>query len=125
MPQITVEYSQEVTEAFDRRAFALALHPMASALIDSAVSSFKTRFYAIDDAVLGDGAPSHAMVHVDFRLLSGRPEALKLQLGKAVLALARDHIRPVPGLDIQLTVEVRDLDRPNYHKAVLAIPPAT
>lgn len=120
MPQITVEYSQVVAAAFDRRAFALALHPMASALIGSEVASFKTRFYPIEEGVIGDGDAGHAMVHVDFRLLSGRPPEVKQALGTAVLELARAHLRAVAGLDIQVTVEVRDLDRPHYHKAVVA-----
>lgn len=119
MPQITVEYSQVVAASFDRRAFALALHPMAAELIGSALASFKTRFYAIDEAVIGDGDPAHAMVHVDFRLLSGRPPELKQRLGAAVLDLARAHVRAVAGVDIQVTVEVRDLDRPHYHKLVV------
>lgn len=120
MPQITVEYSQVVQEAFDRRAFALALHPMAAELIGSKLDSFKTRFYAIEEAVIGGGEPCHAMVHIDFRLLSGRPPELKQRLGAAVLELARAHVRAVPGMDIQVTVEVRDLDRPHYHKLVVA-----
>lgn len=120
MPQITVEYSQVVAAAFDRRTFALALHPMASELIGSAVASFKTRFYAIEEAVIGDGDAAHAMIHVDFRLLSGRPPELKQRLGTAVLELARAHLTVVPGVDIQLTVEVRDLDRPHYHKVEIA-----
>ncbi len=119
MPQITVEYSQAVAESFDRRAFALALHPMAAEMIGSKLASFKTRFYAVEEAVVGDGAPAHAMVHVDFRLLSGRDHATKQALGRAVLALAERFVRPAAGLDIQVTVEVRDLDRGNYHKIVV------
>lgn len=119
MPQITVEYSQVVADCFDRRAFALALHALAPEMIGSAQSSFKTRFYAIDEAVIGDGDASHAMIHVDFSLLSGRPPELKQRLGIAVLELARSHLRAVPEMDIQVTVEVRDLDRPHYHKAVV------
>lgn len=119
MPQITVEFSQVLSQSFDRRAFALALHPMAAELIGSALPSFKTRFTAIDEGVIGDGDDRHAMVHVDFRLLSGRPAELKRRLGTAVLELARAHVTPVAGLDIQVTVEVRDLDRAHYHKVVI------
>lgn len=119
MPHITVEYSQMLADCFDRRAFALALHPRASEIVGSDVSSFKTRFYALDDTVVGNGDTSHAMVHVDFRLLAGRPTDLKQYLGREVLTMARDYIHPQPGLDVQVTVEVRDLDRPNYHKVVL------
>jgi|AGTN01.3.fsa_nt_gi 5-carboxymethyl-2-hydroxymuconate isomerase len=121
MPQIIVEFSQAVAGHFDRRAFALALHPMAAALIGSDPASFKTRFYAIDEAVIGDGDPAHAMVHVDFRLLSGRPPDLKRRLGEAVLDLACRHVRASAGTDVQITVEIRDLDRPHYHKAVVAV----
>lgn len=120
MPQITVEFSQAVAAAFDGRAFALALHRMAAPLIDSALNSFKTRLYPIADGVIGDGDARHAMLHVDFRLLSGRPPELKRHLGEAVLALAQSHLTAMPGLDIQVTVEVRDLDRPHYHKAVVS-----
>lgn len=119
MPQITVEYSQVLTNSFDRRAFALALHPMAAGMIGSELGSFKTRFYPIDEAVIGDGGSAHAMVHVDFRLLSGRTPELKKQLGEVVLELARSHIGTVAGTDIQITVEIRDLDRPHYHKTVV------
>lgn len=119
MPQITVEYSQALATAFERHAFAQALHPMASELIGSPVSSFKTRFVVLTDTVIGDGTDHHAMIHVDFRLLSGRPLELKQALGREVLDLARSHIVAIPGMDIQVTVEIRDLDRPNYHKVVI------
>ena len=119
MPQITVEYSQALAETFDRRAFAAELHPLAAELIGSKLASFKTRFYAIEEAFIGDGAAHHAMVHVDFRLLSGRHAETKQALGRAVLDLAERFVRPVAGLDIQVTVEVRDLDRPHYHKVVV------
>jgi 5-carboxymethyl-2-hydroxymuconate isomerase len=120
MPQITVEYSAALADSFDRRAFALALHPLAAELIGSQLASFKTRFTALAETVIGDGDARHAMVHVDFRLLSGRETLVKQTLGRMVLALAEQHVRPVAGMDIQVTVEVRDLDRPHYHKAVVA-----
>jgi 5-carboxymethyl-2-hydroxymuconate isomerase len=119
MPQITVEYSRVLAESFDRRAFAGALHPMAAELIGSKLASFKTRFTAIEEAFIGDGDAAHAMVHVDFRLLSGRDAQVKQALGRAVLELAERFVRPVEGVDIQVTVEVRDLDRPHYHKVVV------
>lgn len=119
MPQITVEYSAALMDSFDRHAFALALHPMAAEMIGSKLGSFKTRFYVMDDVIIGDGDPAHAMIHVDFRLLSGREAVVKQALGRAVLELTQAHLRRVADLDIQVTVEVRDLDRPHYHKTVI------
>ena len=118
MPQITVEYSAEVSEAFDRRAFALALHEAVSPLVSSDVAAFKTRFRQIEECVIGDGSPA-AMIHVRIGLLSGRTAELKQEVGRVSIGIARDHLKPVDGLTTQLTLEVYDLDREPYQKLVL------
>jgi 5-carboxymethyl-2-hydroxymuconate isomerase len=118
MPQITVEYSAEVSEAFDRHAFALALHQAVSPLVDSDVAAFKTRFRQIEECVIGDGSPA-AMIHVRIGLLSGRPAELKQEVGRVGIGIARDHLKPVDGLTTQLTLEVHDMDREQYQKLVL------
>ena len=120
MPQITVEYSAELTDAFDRRGFALALHPPAADLLGSPLDDFKTRFYVSGESVIGKGCGSNAMIHVDFAVLSGRTPETKRELGRVALETAGRHLAPLPGLTVQVTVEVRDLDRVNYHKRVMA-----
>ncbi|MFI6099343.1 5-carboxymethyl-2-hydroxymuconate Delta-isomerase [Lentzea sp. NPDC051213] len=117
MPQITVEYSAEVREAFDRRAFALALHQALSPLVDAEVAAFKTRFRQIEESVIGDGSPA-AMVHIRIGLLSGRAAELKQEAGRTGIELAQQHFKPVDGLTTQLTLEVYDLDREQYQKRV-------
>lgn len=119
MPQISVEYSIALTDAFDRRGFALALHPIAAEMIGSALPDFKTRFRAIADAVIGTGEATEAMVHVDLAILPGRDAELKARLGDVTLAILCDHIRPGTGLNTQVTVEVRDIA--TYRKRVLAL----
>ncbi|WP_344164080.1 hypothetical protein [Kribbella yunnanensis] len=114
MPQITVEYSESLADAFDRRGFALAFHPAAADLIGSSVPGFKTRFVKLDDAVIGAGDAAEAMIHVGIALLPGRDAALKDRLGELTLATVADHLKPTPDLNTQLTVEIRDLA--TYHK---------
>ncbi|MGW6928758.1 5-carboxymethyl-2-hydroxymuconate Delta-isomerase [Lentzea sp. NPDC054927] len=118
MPQITVEYSAEVSEAFDRRAFALALHQTLSPLVSSDVAAFKTRLRQIEESVIGDGSPA-AMIHIRIGLLAGRSVELKQEVGKAAIGLAREHLKPVEGLTVQVTLEVYDLDREQYQKVVV------
>lgn len=122
MPQITVEYSAELSESFDRRAFAVALHRTLSPLVDSDVAAFKTRFRQIEESVIGDGSPA-AMIHVRIGLLSGRPVELKQEVGRVGIGIAREHLEPVEGLPTQLptqlTLEVHDMDREQYQKLVL------
>jgi 5-carboxymethyl-2-hydroxymuconate isomerase len=117
MPQIRVEYSESLSDAFDRRGFALALHPAAAEVIGSTVPAFKTRFRTTGETVIGDGNPGEAMIHLEVALLPGRDAETKARLGELVLALLADHLKPSPDLNIQLTVEIRDLA--NYHKRVL------
>jgi 5-carboxymethyl-2-hydroxymuconate isomerase len=119
MPQITVEYSAALDDVFARRDFALALHPAAAAIIDSDLDNFKTRFYRVDEAVIGDGADTKAMVHLDLAILPGRDDDTKRQLGTTALDLVCRNLTAPAGLMVQVTVEVRDQDGPNYHKRVL------
>ncbi|WP_344861142.1 5-carboxymethyl-2-hydroxymuconate Delta-isomerase [Planomonospora alba] len=118
MPQITIEYSASLAEAFDRRGFALALHPAAAELIGSALPDFKTRFRPVTEAVIGSGADTEAMIHVDLAILPGRAPEVKARLGDLTLAMLCEHLKPGTGLNIQVTVEVRDIE--SYHKRVLA-----
>jgi 5-carboxymethyl-2-hydroxymuconate isomerase len=118
MPQITVEYSAEVSEAFDRRALALALHETLAPLASVDVAGFKTRLRQIEESVIGDGSPA-AMIHVRIGLLAGRPVELKQQIGKAAIEVAREHLKPVEGLQVQISLEVYDMDREQYQKVVV------
>lgn len=119
MPQITVEYSAQLAERFDRRAFALALHAEASELIDSPLGSFKTRFYRLDEVVIGAGAETDVMVHVDLAILPGRSREAKQKLGQTALDLLVRHLGDPGGLSTQASAEVRELEGAHYHKQVL------
>ncbi|WBQ04429.1 5-carboxymethyl-2-hydroxymuconate Delta-isomerase [Kribbella sp. CA-293567] len=109
MPHITVEYSESLSGAFDRRAFALALHRAAAELIDSAIPGFKTRFRPIDEGVIADGGDGEAMIHVELAILPGRDQDTKSRLGDLTLATLGEYLDPAAGSNTQLTVEVRDL----------------
>ncbi|MFI6539846.1 5-carboxymethyl-2-hydroxymuconate Delta-isomerase [Nonomuraea sp. NPDC050547] len=117
MPQVTVEYSAVLREAFDRRAFALALHEQGAAVVGGRVEAFKSRFYRIDDAVIADGDAREAMVHAQVAILPGRAEEVRRRLGQVAVELLARWVRPVTGVRVQLTVEVRELEV--YQKVVL------
>ncbi|MGP3943866.1 MULTISPECIES: 5-carboxymethyl-2-hydroxymuconate Delta-isomerase [Streptomyces] len=116
MPHIVVEYSDTLTDAFDRPGFGAALHPVVAKTVDTAVAGCKTRFRRIEEAHLADGAPDLAMIHIEVSILSGRDTGTKRELSAAVLEVARAHVSPVPGLTVQTTVDIRDLDRDCYEK---------
>jgi 5-carboxymethyl-2-hydroxymuconate isomerase len=118
MPHISVEYSETLAAAFDRRGFALTLHPAAAELIGSALPDFKTRFRSIGEAVIGGGDAGEAMIHVQVAILPGRDPETRARLGELTLATLCDHLKPGTGLNTQITVEVRDIA--SYSKRVVA-----
>ncbi|MFI6943127.1 5-carboxymethyl-2-hydroxymuconate Delta-isomerase [Streptomyces sp. NPDC050418] len=114
MPQITVDHPADLTGSFDRRGFALALHPLVVELADARLAACKTRFRTTEENVIGDeGAPG--VLHIEIALLAGRTEETKKRLAEAAAALAGKYAEntPVAG---HVSVEVRDLDG-SYSKA--------
>ncbi|WP_327119248.1 isomerase [Streptomyces sp. NBC_01341] len=115
MPQITVDYSAELDDGFDRRGFALALHPMVAETVTTKIPSCKTRFRRVEESVVGDAPAGDAIVHVEVALLAGRTPELKERLAEAILGLLAGHLKPADGLVVHTSAETRDLD-PSYAK---------
>jgi 5-carboxymethyl-2-hydroxymuconate isomerase len=118
MPHITVDYSDALTETFDRRGFGLALHPLVARTIEGTVAGCKTRFRRVDEYVIADGADDIAMVHIEVALMQGRTPDVKAELSRAVLDLVRDHIKPTPGFALHTSVDISDLARGCYSSHV-------
>ncbi|MEU7579190.1 isomerase [Streptomyces sp. NPDC041068] len=117
MPQITVDYSERLADAFDRKGFALALHPLLVDLADATPTACKTRFVRTEETVVGEGAGDDGVVHVMIGLLPGRSDETKAQVTTAALDLVRQYVKAADGLTLHASAEIRDLDA-SYRKAV-------
>ena len=115
MPQITVDYSGQLADGFDRPAFARALHAAAVEIAAAKPEACKTQFRPSENTAVGDDTAGHAVVHVTLGLLAGRTEETKARLTEAVLELLRRHVKPAGDLALHASAEVRDLD-PSYRK---------
>ncbi|WP_406371243.1 5-carboxymethyl-2-hydroxymuconate Delta-isomerase [Streptomyces sp. NBC_00647] len=115
MPQITVDYSAPLEDAFDRPGFALALHAEVVRTVAAKIGGCKTQFRRTEDTVVGADAGGHAVVHVTLGLLAGRTEEAKAKLTEAALELLKTHVKPAEGVELHASAEVRDLD-PSYRK---------
>ncbi|MFF0788331.1 5-carboxymethyl-2-hydroxymuconate Delta-isomerase [Streptomyces spiralis] len=115
MPQITVDYSEQLADAFDRRAFAQELHARTVEIAAAKPPACKTQFRRTEDTIVGPDTGGHAIVHVSIGLLAGRTDETKARLTEAVLEVLRAHVKPVEGLALHASAEVRDLD-PSYRK---------
>ncbi|MCX5380754.1 5-carboxymethyl-2-hydroxymuconate Delta-isomerase [Streptomyces sp. NBC_00091] len=109
MPQITVDFSASLSDRFDRRGFALALHALTAEAVDVSVETCKTRFRRVEETFVADGAPEHAVVHVDLALLPGRTEEVRARLSRAVLDLVREYTDAGPDAVVHWSVDVTEL----------------
>lgn len=116
MPQITVDYSDTLAESFDRTGFGTALHALVVETAGARTEACKTRFCRADDTVVGDSTSGHAVLHIGIGLLAGRTDEVKAQLTERTLDLVRSHVKPVDGLVLHVSAEIRDLDG-SYRKS--------
>lgn len=115
MPQITVDYSAPLADAFDRAAFAREVHARTVEIAAARPPACTTQFRRTEDTVVGPDAEGYAIVHVSVGLLAGRTEETKARLAEAVLEALRAHVKPVEGLVLHASAEIRDLDA-SYRK---------
>lgn len=115
MPQITVDYPEQLEESFDRRGFALALHPLVVDTVAATLPACKTRFRRTADHVVGEEDTGHAVLHVGIALLPGRTDEAKAALTEATLSLVGQYVKPGDGVELHASAEVRDLDA-SYRK---------
>ncbi|MEV6761231.1 isomerase [Streptomyces sp. NPDC051105] len=118
MPQITVDYSHPVEDAFDFDGFARGLHEATVEIAAAKPEACKTLYRPTEYCAFGYEDPragGHAIVHVTIGLLAGRSDETKERLTQATLELLRKHIEPEDGVVLHASAEVRDLD-PSYRK---------
>ncbi|MGK5692565.1 5-carboxymethyl-2-hydroxymuconate Delta-isomerase [Streptomyces sp. URMC 128] len=115
MPQITVDYSADLADDFDRPGFAQALHEATVEIAAAKPAACKTRFRRTEDVVVGPETEGHAHVHVHIALLPGRTEETKARLTEATLELLRTHLKAAEGRALHVSAEVRELDA-SYRK---------
>ena len=122
MPHLRLEASENVAVDRDPRDLLLALHRMLHEVGGIKLENCKSRFIRVDDYAIADGGPGkggreRAFIHLDVRFLDGRSAEVRQAVGRSALALLLEFFSwSVEALDLQVTVEVRDIDRQFYAK---------
>ena len=120
MPQISVEYTSNVAGLADYRQIGLALNRLAVDVVAARLEDCKTRLVEVGHYVIGDGLGDDAFIHVTLALLAGRPDAAKEGLAAQALELVMAALPPASAPEsLQISVEVRDMDRASYRKQIL------
>jgi len=119
MPHLHLEYTPNLTQL----NADVALLRLNNALVASgqfaAESDIKSRAMKVEYFRVGTGLGERGFVHVTLSLLSGRSPEIKKQLADSLLAVLQE-LGPWPaGLSVQCSVEMVDMDRSSYAKAVI------
>lgn len=113
MPHCLVEYAKELEDQVAISALVQAVFQgaLSSGLFEA--SQIKTRAQAFEHYLVAD--KKAAFVHVTLSILSGRTGEQKAQLSMQVL----NQLKSLSLHQASLTVEVRDLDKTCYAKAII------
>ncbi|MDX9830619.1 MAG: 5-carboxymethyl-2-hydroxymuconate Delta-isomerase [Anaerolineae bacterium] len=116
MPHLVLEYSDNVTQQVDWSALFSSLH-QAVAGVGAPLQNCKSRAIRHEAYHVADGRPGGAFVHLTIGLLAGRTDEVKAALTRRCLELLAETFRPSLGsLDLQISVELRDLHRESYQR---------
>ena len=117
MPHLTLEYSPNVGVDADLAGLFRRLHEVLVETGGIRLENCKSRAYVARDFLVGAGGGASGFVHLDVRFLEGRPPELRQSLGREMLDILMERFRSsVEALDLQVTVEVRDMQRSFYFK---------
>lgn len=117
MPHLTIEYTKNLRPVSSFDGLFGRLHSVLADVGGIKRGNCKSRAVMLDQFYVGESAADTAFVHADVRFLEGRSVATKQDIGRAILAVLRDSF-PAPDdiRDLQITVEIRDIQRSLYFK---------
>jgi 5-carboxymethyl-2-hydroxymuconate isomerase len=120
MPHLTVEYTRNLS-GIDMPALLLKLNQALAACGQfEEERDIKSRGLALDHFLVGSSADPRGFVHAKLAILSGRTEVVKRQLSEQLLDVLKAHVPCPHFMDLQLCVEIQEISRAVYAKAVVS-----
>lgn len=120
MPQISVEYTENIASAADWQSAALEMHAAVETIFGADITTCKSRLIAVQNFVVGTGGGGQGFVHITIAVMPGRSSEQFKTATDAVTALFERalNIAPLP-VAVQITCEIRELDGASYNKRVV------
>lgn len=119
MPHLTMEYTPNLTELDLAKTLLVLNQRLLISGHFGAEMDIKSRAIPVENFQVGTVSASRGFVHLKLALLSGRSSEVKKALSESLLVALQDAGTWPAGIEVQLSVEVVDLDRDSYAKAVI------
>lgn len=117
MPQIKLEYSDNLTPASDWSQIFNKVHTTLNELSGVPIENCKSRAIPREQYYVGEGGTEKAFVHMEVALLDGRTKKEKHKAGEVLLKFLNSEFEESSkAKTLQITIEFRDIIRDNYFK---------
>jgi 5-carboxymethyl-2-hydroxymuconate isomerase len=118
VPHLILEYTANLPQPGDLTGLLVELHHLIAAVGGIQIENLKSRAIRRDLFAIGAGGSNEGFVHLEIAMFGGRPAATKEEIGRGSLAILDRYFSPSKqGMALQITVEIRDMDREAYFKS--------
>jgi len=116
MPHVTLEYTGNIDHPIEFHDLFSELHQVLASAAGIDVNNCKSRAIRLQTYHIGEGQTENAFAHLEIQLLQGRSVELKREIGERGLRVLAKHLMPSGEPDLQITLEIRDMQRDAYFK---------
>ncbi|WP_455555376.1 5-carboxymethyl-2-hydroxymuconate Delta-isomerase [Comamonas sp.] len=119
MPHMHVEYTSNLQGVNEGALMEALNNAVCSHATVADEADVKTRIAKLNDYRIGLNNAGRAFAHVELRLMAGRTPEVKKELSDRIAAVLKAQIPAQNGLEVQLSVDIADMDKPCYFKGKL------
>lgn len=118
MPHLILEYSNNIDKNLDLKCLFVALHKLLEEKLPTDISNCKSRYIPRELFFIGNGEDKNAFAHLTIKILAGRSDEIKNELGNNMLKIMSDFFHLKKDAELHLSVELVDLNK-DYYKLVV------
>ena len=112
MPHITLQYKEKGEKVPELKSFFQDLHTLLHETAGIAYEHCKSRLIPVSNHLVGDGQGDQSFVHLEIRLIEGRPLEIKQKIGNQSVALLKQYFATTG----QISVELIEMQKSLYFK---------
>jgi 5-carboxymethyl-2-hydroxymuconate isomerase len=118
VPHLTLEYSANLPRPADLPGILVELEHLIADVGAIRLENFKSRAIRREVFAVGAGEGDRGFVHLEIAMFGGRTPEIKAEIGKGCLAvLGRRFPAFEGGPAVEITAEIREIDREGYFKS--------
>ncbi|STX52392.1 5-carboxymethyl-2-hydroxymuconate Delta-isomerase [Legionella busanensis] len=109
MPHLVLEYSNNIDIRPEAVTFFAQAHALLEKALPTKLSSCKSRCISYDSFHIGSGQINNAMLHLTLKILPGRSDSLKEQVGQELIELMKECFQQRnKNLNLEFSVEIME-----------------